>query len=339
MKPPIPKDEENRIQALHRYEILDTPSEQEYDDVILLASQICGTPIALISLVDEDRQWFKAKIGLDVSETPRDLAFCAHAILDSPETLVVGDALKDKRFANNPLVIGDPKIRFYAGAPLITPDNQALGTLCVIDRKPRKLTEKQIESLQALARQVTMQMELRRTSALLQSANEKLSQLSLEDALTELYNRRGFLVHTKQQLRLFRSRRLDRGLWLMMADMDGLKEINDTFGHQEGSLALVKIGEILQETFRETDVIARFGGDEFTVLFIDIDNEVGGTVSERLEKNLEVYNANSGKIYKLSISYGLISIGVEDNSSIEELINQADKLMYEQKRSKKKLNI
>jgi diguanylate cyclase (GGDEF)-like protein len=339
MKPPIPKDEEKRLQTLRRYDILDTPAEQEYDDIVLLASQICGTPIALISLVDEERQWFKAKIGLDVSETPRDLAFCAHAILpDSPKILVIKDALKDQRFAENPLVTSNPKIRFYAGAPLITPDNQALGTLCIIDRKPRKLTEKQLDALNALARQVTTILELRRTSALLEAANKELNKLSLVDDLTGLYNRRGFLVHTKQPLKLFRSRRLDRGLWLMMLDMDGLKQINDTFGHEEGSQALIKIGEILQKTFRETDVIARVGGDEFTVLFIDIDNEAGEMVSERLDKNLEEYNAESGKPYKLLLSYGLVPVGIDNTFSIKEIINQADKIMYEQKRSKKKLN-
>jgi len=306
----------------------------------LLASQICETPIAMISLIDEDRQWFKSKIGLDVEETPRDLAFCAHAILpNTPQVLVINDALEDERFARNPLVTVEPKIRFYAGAPLITPDNQALGTLCVIDKTPREISEKQLEALRALARQVTLRLELRRTSALLQAANEDLKKLSLTDDLTGLYNRRGFLLHTEQQLKLFRSRRLDKGLWLMMADLDGLKQINDNFGHQEGSFAIIKAAEILQKTFRETDIIARLGGDEFTVLFINVMSDHGEAITARLEENLKKFNETSGKPFQISISYGLIPLDMEDDSPLEEIMRRADEIMYEQKRSKKTVKL
>jgi len=154
-------DERSRLAALRSYRILDTEPERAFDDLALLASQICDTPIALISLVDAERQWFKSRVGVSAHETSRDVAFCAHAILQR-ELFVVHDALQDDRFRHNPLVVSDPNIRFYTGAPLINAEGHALGTLCVIDRKPRTLDARQLEALEALRRQVVAQLELRR---------------------------------------------------------------------------------------------------------------------------------------------------------------------------------
>lgn len=162
-------NETARLAALREYRILDTDPERAFDDIVLLASQICQTPISLISLVDEDRQWFKARVGTTVAETSRSISFCAHAIRGR-ETFVVQDALVDVRFRENPLVKGEPFIRFYAGAPLITSDGHALGTLCVVDRVPRTLTDDQAKSLDALRRQAEAQLELRRNLAQLTQA-------------------------------------------------------------------------------------------------------------------------------------------------------------------------
>jgi anti-sigma regulatory factor (Ser/Thr protein kinase) len=154
-------DESARLAALRRYRILDTDPEQAFDDLTLLASQICGAPIAALTLIDDERQWFKSKIGLTASETARNVSFCTHAIERPHEMMIVPNALEDRRFTNNPLVVYDPRIRFYAGAPLITEDGHALGTLCVLDRVPRMLTADQVQALDALRRQAQAQLELR----------------------------------------------------------------------------------------------------------------------------------------------------------------------------------
>src|SRR6478672_721928 len=164
MKAPLPSNEAARLEALSQYNILDTAPEQAFDDLTRLAAHICETPMALVSLVDARRQWFKSKVGLNVQETPRDVAFCAHA-LHRPKPLVVPDALADERFAKNPLVTSEPHIRFYAGVPLITPEGYPLGTLCVLDQVPRQLSDWQLEALSALAHQVVTQLELRRNLA------------------------------------------------------------------------------------------------------------------------------------------------------------------------------
>ena len=164
MKAQIASNEAGRLQALNRYEILDTAPESGYDDLASLASTACSTPMALISLVDRERQWFKARVGLTAAQTPRDIAFCAHAILQR-DVFIIPDAKSDERFSSNPLVISDPHIRFYAGAPLITPDGYALGTVCVLDRVPRQLLPEQAQILRVLSRQVVSQLERRRTLA------------------------------------------------------------------------------------------------------------------------------------------------------------------------------
>ena len=195
---PIPADDAERVRALHEYDVLDTEAEEAFDDYALLAAQICRTPIALISLVDSERQWFKARVGLETRETPRRIAFCGHAI-QSEELFVVEDTERDPRFKRNPLVCNGPRLRFYAGAPLTTPSGYRVGTLCVLDHVPRRLDAEQRRGLRALARQVVAALELRRNTALLQRRDMRRSRLfsvvshDLRTAFTALIGNLGVL--------------------------------------------------------------------------------------------------------------------------------------------------
>ena len=173
LKPPLPANEKDRVRSLQLYKVLDTGSEKMLDDLTQLAASICETPMAAISLIDEQRQWFKSKVGLDAEETSRDIAFCAHAILDD-KVLVVEDATHDRRFSGNPFVMESPNVRFYAGAPLMVSDGHALGTLCVIDNKPRRLSMDQHKALEILRHAVVTQLELRRALEDFQSVQKML---------------------------------------------------------------------------------------------------------------------------------------------------------------------
>jgi hypothetical protein len=190
----LPRNEKKRLAVLWQYEVLDTVPEEMFDDLTELAARICEAPIALISLVDEHRQWFKSKVGLPLSETSRDVSFCTHAI-GQGGLFIIPDAAKDSRFARNPLVTAEPKIRFYAGAPLVTPDGHALGTLCVIDKVPRQLRPDQQQALSVLARLVITQLELRRHNRELGVARK-----AREAAADQLESARAEIARLKTEL-------------------------------------------------------------------------------------------------------------------------------------------
>src|SRR6266550_4676796 len=200
MTAPIPKNEKQRLKVLWQYSVLDTMPEEIFDDLTELAARICEAPVAMITLVDEDRQWFKAKVGVSINETSRDISFCAHAITQ-PGLFIVPDATRDERFAQNPLVKSDPKVRFYAGAPLVSPDGYALGTLCVIDKVPRELPPEQKQALRILVRRVVTHLELRRRSGELAHARQekKRIQKDLKQAREDLAKVRSELLQNKSK--------------------------------------------------------------------------------------------------------------------------------------------
>ncbi len=330
---PLPPDESKRLAALKGLRILDTEAEGAYDDITLLASHICGTPISIMSLVDENRQWFKSKIGLEASQTPREHAFCAHAILKPKEVMVVPDASADERFRDNPLVTGDPNIRFYAGVPLTTRNGHALGTLCVIDRIPRRLGDAEMQALRALGRQIMRQLELRRALDQLdryrdelELLNRDLERRSLTDSLTGLWNRAAFERRLGEEIA--RVRRSGESIGLLFVDADHFKAYNDNHGHMAGDEALVRISNLLRLNTRENDLDCRYGGEEFAVLLPSTNKSGCVIIAERIRKSIE---SAEWPLQEVTVSIGISALDGKKADG-ERLVSIADACLYEAKK-------
>ncbi len=320
MKSPVtPPDENKRLETLRTLQILDTAPEERFDRLTRMAKRMFGVPISLVSLVDMDRQWFKSKQGLDATETPRDISFCGHAILGD-DVFLIPNALEDERFADNPLVTGAPDIRFYAGSPLKVTNGSKLGTLCLIDREPREFDEEDLALLRDLAAMAEQEIAA--------------IQIATLDELTLISNRRGFTTLAEHVLGV--CKRKNMPATLMLFDLNDFKPINDTFGHAEGDRALIAFADLMRAEFRESDVFARIGGDEFVVLLTDTD-AVGATQTlDRFQKAVDTYNNEAKRGYKLRYSVGHIGYHPDKFDSVDELMAAADAAMYEQKKDSKR---
>lgn len=345
--PPIPPNEEDRLRELESYHILDTLPEQVYEDIVRLAAYICQTPMALVNLIDRDRQWSKARLGFADNEVDRKLAFCSYTINNPDDVLVVHDATCDPRFANNPFVRGDPYIRFYAGAPLVTPNGYALGTVCVVDLQPHQLSPEQIEMLRVLSRHVVQHLELRRDllqleqrllaqeqerhslQAYLHSLETRLAEVQqqvLTDPLTGVLNRRGFDLRLNEEFE--RARRYQAPLSLLLIDVDHFKEFNDTFGHVAGDETLRIVVQALNEGSRKHDIIARYGGEEFAVILPATGSDGAYVLAERLRRLVQ---QAAWPLRSVTVSVGGTGL-TDEMMSVCDLIERADQALYAAKR-------
>lgn len=315
--PPVPVGEQERLSQLRSLAILDTPPEERFDRVTRMAQRLFGVPIALVSLVDENRQWFKSCFGLDVSETERRISFCGHAILNN-RVFVIEDTLQDERFADNPLVTGEPHIRFYAGQPLHTMSGQAMGTLCIIDRAPRSFGDGDRAMLADLAGMVEREI--------------MAVQLAISDELTRISNRRGFLALSKYSLDLCKRQLFPATL--VFFDLDRFKQVNDTLGHAEGDRVLKMFAEQMRESFRTSDLFARLGGDEFAALLTNVNADEINALIARFDTALQARCVALALPYTIGFSYGLVSYEPLKHSSVEDMLHEADSAMYANKKNK-----
>jgi diguanylate cyclase (GGDEF)-like protein len=313
--PEIPHNEAERLHALRALQILDSSHEERFDRVTRLARRLFGVPISLVSLIDEDRQWFKSAQGLDVSETSREISFCGHAI-NQTGLFIVPNVLDDERFYDNPLVTGAPNIRFYAGYVLKIRQGINIGTLCLIDSKPRDMDDEDRQLLQDLGQMIEQEI--------------KSIQLATLDELTMISNRRGFMTLVDHSLKVCRRNKLP--ISIVLFDLNKFKTINDTYGHHEGDFALVSFAQIMLESFRDCDVIARLGGDEFVVMLLDSDEDRIGTVLERFRIAAANANKRFDKPYQIEYSVGVAHFQHDTDESIEKMIQLADNAMFTDKK-------
>lgn len=328
--PEMPCDEVLRQQILDDNDLIDTPADPYLDTLVRVVREVFAVKTVLISLIDHDRQWFKSRIGLDITETPRTISFCAHAILGT-QPLIVEDTYNDLRFHDNPVVVNNPQIRFYAGQPLFSQEGQPLGTLCLIDPHPGHLSEQQVRLFIDMATLVEGYLKLRHISeqtAQLRAALSREQRKTMLDPLTQLWNRAGlnhFLPRQQEQAD-------DLGLQLgvLFCDLDYFKKVNDSHGHAAGDQVLWETARRISAAVRPQDVVTRSGGEEFVVLLQVHDEHELLQIAERIRSAL---NKEPVTLDELQLNL-TISIGAALRAPQEAptaTMNRADQALYQAK--------
>jgi diguanylate cyclase (GGDEF)-like protein len=308
-------DETGRILALHRYDVLDTEEEAAFENITSLVQSIFNVPMVTVSLVDTNRQWFKARRGVDACGTARDISFCTHAI-NGRSPLAVVDALEDERFSNSPLVRGEPYIRSYLGVPLETPDGYNIGSLCVMDRVPRAFSSDQVAVLMSFAQLIMGELELR--------------QIARVDALTQALTRRSFVAEAEKEVT--RCRRYRAPATLVMLDIDHFKSINDRLGHPAGDQVLIAVANLCIESLRSNDAFGRLGGEEFAFLLPHTDIAGALICAERCRAAMEELVHGGAVPVPVTASFGLAAWW-EDCASTDMWIAAADRALFAAKRA------
>jgi len=310
----VVEEELKRLEDLDWYDVLDTPPEEAFDRITRTAKFALDVPMALVSLVDRDRQWFKSRQGLAAPETPREISFCTHAI-QRGDVFVVADSWIDPRFRDNPLVTGMPFIRAYAGQPLTTPRGFRIGTLCVLDTAPRRFSPAQLSTLADLACLVTDELELR--------------QVATKDSLTGALRRRTFYERASGQVE--QARRYARSLSFVSLDIDHFKAINDRFGHQAGDAILQEVGKLVRTEIRAVDLFARVGGEEFILALPETDAQAAVILAERLRLILETACVDrENPSLCVTASFGVAELQAEDGT-VDDVLKRADEALYQAK--------
>ena len=319
---PFPINEDQRIDALRSYEILDSDPELEFDALTRIASHAFNAPIAVVAMMDSDRLWFKSKIGLDIPQLDRKIAFCAHTINTPNEPLIVNDLSCDIRFAKNPLVSNAPHLRFYAGAPLLDSDGLALGTIAIIDANPRSFDANQTSTLADFASLTMLAMNARKRTI-------ELRRLALTDYLTGIANRAQF--DQTNAIEMCNFVRTGATYSVIAMDLNGFKSINDNFGHNSGDQVLRIVAGRLSKQLRSGDLLARLGGDEFGVVARNCDHTTAITIAARCARSLEQpIQLSNGELVSVGISCGIGTASGNDASG-ELLLHKADEELYKSK--------
>ena len=330
LSPEMPCDEVLRQQILDDHELIDTPADPYLDTLVRVVREVFEVKTVLVSLIDHDRQWFKSRIGLEITETPRTISFCAHAILGT-QPLIVEDTYNDLRFHDNPVVVNNPQIRFYAGQPLFSQEGQPLGTLCLIDPTPRQLTDKQVRLFIDMATLVEGYLKLRHVSeqtAQLRAALSREQRKTMLDPLTQLWNRAGlnhFLPRQQEQAD-------DLGLQLgvLFCDLDYFKKVNDSHGHAAGDQVLWETARRISAAVRPQDVVTRSGGEEFVVLLHVHDEHELLQIAERIRNALHKEPITIDELQlNLTISIGAALRGPLEPATAT--MNRADQALYQAK--------
>jgi diguanylate cyclase (GGDEF)-like protein len=324
-----------RLEALRRLEIMDTIAEPEFDELVEMAAAICETPMSVVAMLDENRQWFKAAWGVDITETSREMSFCTHTIQQTG-VMVVEDATADERFCENPNVIGGLGIRFYAGVPVYSESGHPIGTLCVADTVARKLSDGQIKALHVLGRRVSMRLALReqrlkleREWAATKAANVELMEMASTDVLTGLNNRRAF--EERLRVEFGHARRRNQPLAALLLDIDNFKQHNDQFGHDAGDHLLMQFARVLRSVVRGADLVVRYGGEEFLVLMPDTHEAGARWLGERI---LATIRMTVWPVGPVTASVGCATLNA-DMGSGAQIVANADEALYAAKRSGK----
>lgn len=322
---PVPENEIQRLDALVSYDILDTPPEQDFDALTRISAHAFSTPAAVIGLMDAHRLWFKSQLGLGVPQLDRQIAMCAHALMSPHEEFVVEDLLLDVRFKDNPLVTQGPRLRFYAGVPLVDSHGYALGTIAVVDMKPRTFSEAQRNSLKDLSRLVVSALENRKRAL-------QLSRLAMTDFLTGLPNRVQFerVIHSE----IAHAHRSGKQFSVLQMDLDDFKTVNARHGHAAGDEALVEVARRLSRQVRAEDLVARFAGDEFGAIIRQNSQDSLKLLIKRIVQAVsEPISLSSGEKISIGISVGKATF-TDDIDNLCELLTRADQALYAAKQSK-----